>query len=131
MAGKLISAAVSAVAFTGSGYLFKQFDKHGSLEEMKRHNLAQEQLQKASIKWGENRKQVIDFANLQLQKEHHAAVDFNNADDALTLYNHLNLVKRLQFLENHNCLPSITDAMVVTNWTKHLRHHTTGSFYCS
>jgi hypothetical protein len=33
-------AFVNAVAFTGSGYLFKALDKHGYEKEIKRHNLA-------------------------------------------------------------------------------------------
>jgi len=82
-------AVVNGLAFTGSGYLFKMLDKNGYEAEMKRHNLAQERLQKASAEWEEHRKQTIDFVNLQLKKEHDAAIDFNNADNALTLFNEL------------------------------------------
>ena len=82
-------ALINGLAFTGSGYLFKSFDKGGYEKEIKRHNLAQEKLQKASIAWEEERKQNIDFVNLQLKKEHNAAIDFNNVDNAFLLYNHL------------------------------------------
>ena len=89
-------AIVNGLAFSGSGYLFKAFDKNGYAEEMKRHNLAQEQLQKASVEWEEHRKQTIDFVNLQLKKEHDAAVDLNNVDNALLLYNELHPTHKVE-----------------------------------
>ena len=82
-------AVVNGLAFTGSGYLFKMLDKNGYETEMKRHNLAQEKLQNASIQWEEQRKATIDFVNLQLKKEHEATFDFNNVDSALIMYNHV------------------------------------------
>ena len=89
-------AIVNGLAFTGSGYLFKMFDKNGYEAETKRHDRAQEQLQKASAEWEEHRKQTIDYVNLQLKKEHNAAVDFNNADNALMLYNELHPIDKLE-----------------------------------
>jgi hypothetical protein len=41
-------ALINAFAFTGSGYLFRTLDKTGYEAEIKRHNLAQEQLSKAA-----------------------------------------------------------------------------------
>jgi hypothetical protein len=82
-------ALVNAFAFTGSGYLFKALDKNGYEKEMKRHNLAQEKLQKETSKWEEQRKQVIDFVNLQLKREHNSAIDFRNVDASLTIYSEL------------------------------------------
>ena len=38
-------ALVNALAFSGTNFLFSQFGGHG--DEMKRHNLAMEQLSKA------------------------------------------------------------------------------------
>ena len=94
--GMMIGGAlVNAFAFTGSGYLFKVFDKNGYEAEMKRHNLAQEKLQKASIEWEEHRKQIIDFVNLELKREHESAVDFHNVDNALILYNELKPTNKL------------------------------------
>lgn len=84
------SAVINAVAFTGSGYLFKSLDKNGYEAEMKRHNLAQEELQKASTEWEEHRKSLIDFVNLELKRENEANIDFKNTDTALSIYNHLN-----------------------------------------
>jgi hypothetical protein len=71
-------ALVNAVAFTGSDYLFKALYKNGHEAEMKRHNLAQEKLQEETAEWEEQRKQTIDFVNLQLKKEHEAAIDFGS-----------------------------------------------------
>jgi hypothetical protein len=82
-------ALVNAVAFTGSGYLFKALDKSGYEKEMKRHNLAQEHLSNATAEWEEQRKQFIDFVNLQLKREHNSAIDFSNVDSSLTLSNEL------------------------------------------
>ena len=96
MAGLVVGAIVNGLAFTGSGYLFKMFDKNGYEEEIRRHNLAQEKLQKASVVWEEHRKQTIDYVNLQLQKEHQSAIDFQNVDNALTLYNQLHPLKKVQ-----------------------------------
>ena len=42
-----------AVAFAGAGYVFHKLDKKGYEDEMKRHNLAVEQLQAAKEKWYE------------------------------------------------------------------------------
>ena len=82
-------AIVNGIAFTGAGELFRMFDKNGYAEEMKRHNLAQEQLNKATAEWEQHRKQTIDYVNLQLQKEHQASIDFQSVDNALDYYNEL------------------------------------------
>ena len=51
-AGFLQSTFV-AVSFAGAGYLFKMFDKNGYEEEMKRHNIASENLAKAKKEFNE------------------------------------------------------------------------------
>jgi hypothetical protein len=86
MAGMIFGAVVNAFPFTGSSYLFKKLDNDGYEKESKRHNLAQEKLQKATSEWVEHRKQTIDYANLQIKREHDAAIDFRNTDSALALY---------------------------------------------
>ena len=58
---------------------------------MNRHNLAQEQLKKATAEWEQHRKQTIDYVNLQLQKEHQASIDFQSVDNALDYYNELHV----------------------------------------
>jgi len=97
MATMLVGGAiVNALAFTGSGYLFKMLDKNGYQTEMKRHDLAQEQLQSASAAWAEHRKQTIDFVNLQIKKENQAAIDFRSADNALLLYNEIHPTNKVE-----------------------------------
>ncbi len=44
---------INAFAFAGAGYLFKMINSDGYSEEIKRHNLAMEQLTKAQQKWNE------------------------------------------------------------------------------
>ena len=118
MAGLVVGAVVNGLAFTGSGYLFKMFDKNGYEEEMKRHNLAQEKLQQASVDWEEHRKQTIDYVNLQLQKEHQSAVDFQNTDNALTLYNELHPLNKVQ-LRNK---PQLSDYYVPSDKMKNYEY---------
>ena len=45
-------ALASALAFTGSSYLFSKLSKDGISVERKRHDTVIEQLQKAQIEWG-------------------------------------------------------------------------------
>ena len=88
-------AVINGIAFTGAGELFRMFDKNGYAEEMKRHNLAQEQLNKATVEWDQQRKQTIDYVNLQLQKEHQSAIDFQHVDNALSYYNELHPLNKV------------------------------------
>ena len=58
MASVVGGGLFNAVAFAGAGYVFHKLDKKGNEDEMKRHNLAVEQLQAAREKWYEkNRRQ--------------------------------------------------------------------------
>ena len=88
-------AIINGIAFTGAGELFRMFDKNGYAEEMKRYNLAQEQLQKDTAEWEQHRKQTIDYVNLQLQKEHQATIDFQSVDNALSYYNELHPLNKV------------------------------------
>ncbi len=45
----------NAVAFTGAGYLFQKFNKDGYGEEVRRHDLALEKLEKARQEWNPKR----------------------------------------------------------------------------
>ena len=64
----LIGGAL-ALTFTGSSYLFSRLSKDSIDAEIKRHNTAIEQLQKAQIEWAHKRQQRIDFINNQLRLE--------------------------------------------------------------
>ena len=53
MASTIGGSLFAAVAFPGAGYLFYLLDKGGYSSEMKRHNLAVENLTKAREAWYE------------------------------------------------------------------------------
>ena len=53
MASVVAGGLFNAVAFAGAGYVFHKLDKKGYKDEMKRHNLAMEQLKAAQEKWYE------------------------------------------------------------------------------
>ena len=53
MASVVAGGLFNAVAFAGAGYVFHKLDKKVYEDEMKRHNLAVEQLQAANEKWYE------------------------------------------------------------------------------
>ena len=48
-----LQTTFAAVSFAGAGYLFKLFDSNGYEEEMKRHDLAMEELEKAREEFNE------------------------------------------------------------------------------
>ena len=60
---------MSAIAFTGSSYLFHRLSKESIDTEKKRHDVAIEKLQAAQIEWAHKRQQRIDFINNQLRLE--------------------------------------------------------------
>ncbi len=49
--------------FTGAGYLLKMINSNGYSEEIKRHNLAMEQLTRAQQKWNQNEIEEEGFAS--------------------------------------------------------------------
>lgn len=77
------SAAVNALAFSGSNYLFSKLD---SKEESKRHNLAMEKLQQDQAEYEKNRLMQLDFVNTRLKEEGHADKTFEDVDEALHQY---------------------------------------------
>ena len=53
LVGGFLRTTFAALSFAGAGFLFKMFDSNGYEEEMKRHNLAMQQLQKAKDEFDE------------------------------------------------------------------------------
>ena len=53
MASMIAGGLFNAFAFAGAGYLFKMINKDEYGEEMKRHDLATEQLAKARQEWNQ------------------------------------------------------------------------------
>ena len=79
-------ALASALAFTGSSYLFSRLSKDSIDTERKRHNLVIEQLQKAQIEWAHKRQLRTDFINKQLRLEQASETKFTELNDAMREY---------------------------------------------
>lgn len=77
------TAAVNALAFSGSNYLFSKLDRK---EESRRHNLAMEKLSQAQAEYEKNRLAQLDFVNEKMKEEEHADKTFTDVDDALHQY---------------------------------------------
>ena len=78
-----IQTTFAAISFAGAGYLFKMFDKNGYGEEMKRHNLALEELGKQKEKFYEEEVRAHDREQ-QLRREiEDANADLNETNKAL------------------------------------------------
>ena len=81
-------AVLNAVAFTGGQAAFKALEGGPNPEiERKRHDEANEALNKATAEWSQQRLKTLDFINGRLKKENQSHKDFNDVDDALELYN--------------------------------------------
>ena len=79
------SAVVNALAFSGTNFVFIMLTDHGA-EERKRHDLAEEKLQRARDKWNEDRMKRLDFVNKRLREKNDARVYMNNVDEPMLEY---------------------------------------------
>ena len=79
-------AAVNALAFSGSNFIFSMFGNKRVDEEKKRHDLAIENLQRARDAWTQKRTERIDFINEELRKQQHAVSTFRDVDNAMREY---------------------------------------------
>ena len=82
---KISGPGVDALAFSGTNFVFSRLTDHGE-KERKKHDLAEEQLQKARDKWNEDRMKRLDFINKRLRekkKKNEARAYINNVDDAV------------------------------------------------
>ena len=78
-------ALVNALAFSGTNFIFGQIGDHGKTE-MKRHNLAMEQLSKARDEYNIARQQRLDYINKTIRDQNHAEQTFSDLDDAMLKY---------------------------------------------
>ena len=86
MASMVAGGLFNAVAFAGAGYLFQKLNKDGYDEEIRRHDLALEKLERARQEW--NQKDIErqeKMAALRQEKEK-ADADFKNINKALKDY---------------------------------------------
>lgn len=79
-------AVANALAFTGSTFLFHALSKKEIDEERRRHDLAVENMQKAQIKWQEERQDRIDFINKKLMEEKKSEEKFTELGYAMREY---------------------------------------------
>ena len=74
--GFLIGGAlISALAFSGSNFLFSSLSKESLDKEQKRHDKAIEKLQRAQIEWAKRRQEGLDYINRQIVKECNAGIN--------------------------------------------------------
>ena len=84
MAGMVAGGLFNAIAFAGAGFLFSKLNHSGYEDEIKRHNLALEQLSRAEEEWYEKevaRKNDIEVKRRQLAD---ASADINVTNKALS-----------------------------------------------
>ena len=58
---------------------------HG-VKECKRHDFAEEKLQRVRDKWNQDRMKRLDFINKRLREKNEARAYINNADEAMLEY---------------------------------------------
>ena len=81
----LLGVGINATAFGGVGLAFSMFGHDGG-KERKRHDLAEEQLQKARDQWNEDRIKRLDFINKGLREKNEARAYINNVDETMLEY---------------------------------------------
>ena len=83
MASFVAGGLFYAVAFASAGYVFHKLDKKGYEDEMKRHNLAMEQLTAAKEKWYEKTVEKKNKVALLRQQLLDANKDLDATNEAL------------------------------------------------
>ena len=70
-------AAINALAFSGTNFLFSTLSDHGAAER-KRHDIAIEKLQKARDLWNKQRIERLDYINDEMKKRNESMQYFND-----------------------------------------------------
>ncbi len=86
MASMVAGGLFNAVAFAGAGYLFQKFNKDGYGEEVRRHNLALEKLEKARQEWNQKDIERREKMEALRQEKKEADADFEKINKALRNY---------------------------------------------
>ena len=80
-------AVVSALAFSGSNFLFSKLaGDGGAAAERERHDKAIEQLQAARDEWSRKRTKRLDWINEEMRRQGHAVRTFHDVDEAMRQY---------------------------------------------
>ena len=82
-------AITSALAFSGSNYLFSLLHKKDADKERIRHDKAMEKYQNDHNEWIESRQKKIDFINDRQNQARYGLIAMDNADDSLKLYHEI------------------------------------------
>ena len=78
----LLGAGINATAFGSVSLGFSMLRNDGG-KEWKRHDLAEEKLQRARDKWNEDRMERLDFINRRLRKQNKARAFIKDTDEAM------------------------------------------------
>ena len=78
-------AAINALAFSGSNFLFSKLSDHGE-EERKRHDKAIEDLQKSQAEWVKKRQERLDFINAKLRERDEAQKYISDINEGNRLF---------------------------------------------
>ena len=78
-------AVVNAPAISGTNFVFSMLTDHGA-KERKRHDLAEEKLQRARDEWNRDQTKRLDFINKRLRGKNEAKAYINNVDEAMFEY---------------------------------------------
>ena len=78
-------AVVNALVFSGTLFLFSRLTDRGA-KERKRHDLAEEEIQRARDKLYKNQMKQLDFINKRLRERNEAKPYINKADEAMLEY---------------------------------------------
>ena len=78
-------AAINALAFSGTNFLFSRLSDHGAVER-ERHDLAIEKLQRARDLWNKKRIEKLDYINSEIRKRNESMQYFNDLDKGILEY---------------------------------------------
>ena len=81
----LLEAGINATAFACASLGFSML-RDDAGKERKRHDLAEEKLQRARDKWNEDRMKGLDFINKRLREQNKAREYINNNNEAILEY---------------------------------------------
>ena len=81
----ILRAVANATAFSAANLAFSMLTDHGA-KERKRHDLAEEKLQRTRDKWNEYGMKRLDFINKRLREKNEAKAYINNVDEGMLEY---------------------------------------------
>ena len=121
-------AVVNALKFSGTNFVFSRLTDHGA-EERKRHDLAEEELQRARDEWNEDQTKRLDIINKRLHETNEARTYINNVDEVMLEY-YLVFAKQINILPPepqlfdfyHPSEAQKTETYYLLQWVQGLHH---------